>query len=86
VLGEGKKIQCKTFLHRVMSQWVSMKTNRGGECSKDYKVSINCYSLRVYVHNWVNWTERDSDHKILYNVERNCGAIILKLYMTVRGI
>jgi len=34
----------------------------------------------------VNWLERESNHKRLYNVELTCGAIILCFYMNVRSI
>jgi len=60
------------------------KKNRWG--FKNYRVPRNCYSYRAYVHNWVNWPERKSDHKTLYNVKITCGAITLSLYMTVRSI
>ena len=35
----------------------------------------NCYSRRAYVRNWVKWPERESDHKILYNVQIKSGTI-----------
>jgi len=38
------------------------------------------------VHNREKWTERESDHKPLYNVETTSGAVILSLCMSVRGI
>ena len=38
------------------------------------------------VQNWVKWSERESDHKTLYNMKTTRGAIILRLCMSVRGI
>jgi len=31
-----------------------------------------CYSRHTCVHNWVKWPERESDYKMLYNVETPC--------------
>jgi len=38
------------------------------------------------VQNWVKWPERESEHKMLYNVKTTSGAIILRLCMSVWGI
>jgi len=66
-----------------VSQMLSIKKIDKG--SKIYRMPRNCYSWRPYVHNYVKWPERESDYKT-YNVDITCGAIILSLYMTVRGI
>ena len=60
---------------------LSIKTNRRG--FEDYREARNCYSLRAYVHNWLMWPERESDHKPLLNVEIMSGAIILSLCICV---
>ena len=44
-------------------QLLSIKTNRRG--FEDYREARNCYSCCAYVHNWVKWPERESDHKPL---------------------
>jgi len=73
--------------HFSIRKWVSrLAWKQTEESSKDYRMSINCYSWRAYAQNLVKWPERESDHKTLYNVEITCEAIILSLYMTVRGI
>jgi hypothetical protein len=46
----------------------------------------NYYSGGAYVHNWVKWPERESDHKPLSDVELTSGAKFLCLYMSVRSI
>jgi len=67
-----------------MIQSLSIKTNRRG--FEDYSVARNCYSWRAYVHNMLKWSERESDHKTLYNVEITSGTIILSLYEALWGI
>jgi len=51
-----------------------------------YRLARNLLFMKWYIHNWVHWPERESNHKILYNVEVTSGAIILSFYMTVRSI
>jgi hypothetical protein len=46
----------------------------------------NYYSGGAYVHNWVKWPERESDHKLLSDVEIMSGTIFLCLYMSIRSI
>ena len=40
----------------------------------------------IYIHNWVKWPERESNHKSLSSVKLMSGAIILSLHMNVRSI
>jgi hypothetical protein len=46
----------------------------------------NYYSGGAYVHNWVKWPDRESDHKPLSDVELMSEAIFLCLCMSVRSI
>jgi len=55
-----------------MSLLLSLTTNRLG--FERYRVAGKCCSRRAYVHNLVKWPERQSDHKISYNVEIMCGG------------
>ena len=79
-------IRCsaKHFSKRKCVMLLSVKANRRG--FKNCRVPINCYSSRACAHNWVKWPERESDHEKLYNVHITYGAIILRLYRTVRRI
>jgi len=73
----------RSVLH-IMSKLFGITTNRQG--FESYRVSRNCCSQCTYVRNLVKWSERESDHKTLCNVEIMCGAINLSLYVTVRSI
>jgi hypothetical protein len=46
----------------------------------------NYYSFGAYVHHWVKWPERETDHKPLSDVELTSGIIFLCLYMSVWSI
>jgi hypothetical protein len=72
------------FLQKEMSQLLTIKTKRRG--FEDYREATNCYSWHTYVHKWVKWPKRESDHKPLYNVDITSGAIILSLCMGVQNI
>jgi hypothetical protein len=50
-------------LQMEVGQLLGIKTNR--RCFKYYRVAENLLSLGAYLHNWVNWLERESDHKPL---------------------
>jgi hypothetical protein len=77
VLGERNKIQCKTFLHKEMSQWVSIKTNRGGfqRLQGGYKLlfmTCICTKLGKVAGAWI-WSQNIiycGDNKWDYNSKR----------------
>jgi hypothetical protein len=46
----------------------------------------NYCSGGAYVHNWVKWPERESDHKPFSDVELKSEAVFLCLCMSVKSI
>jgi hypothetical protein len=47
---------------------------------------LNITGEGAYVHNWVKWLKRESEHKPLSDVELTSGDTILCLYMSVGSV
>jgi len=60
------------------------------------KINIDLFQSTDWLEIWYSWgafvrycvklPERESDHKLLYNVEKTIGAIKLSFYLSVQGI